>query len=174
MISINEAHELLKQHLKQESLIAHSIAVAKVMKALATELSQDENEWFLIGLLHDIDYDLTYEHPEKHGIIAMDILKLSGLKDYMMDAIRRHSGNETLVTTADKALWCADPVTGLITATALMTPEKQISVIKLNSLKKKFKNKKFAAGANREQIANCSDIGIELDDFLLLALEAMS
>lgn len=174
MISVEQAKELLLKHLRQENLINHSIAVALVMKSLAEIFEQDKDEWYIIGLLHDIDYDLTYDNPQQHSLLAMDLLKDYDLKPYMLDAIRRHSGNEALISIADKALWCADPVTGLITATALMNPEKKVSAVKLSSLKKKFKNKNFAAGANREQIATCQSLSFTIDEFLQLSLDAMS
>lgn len=174
MIDKNDALELLTLHLKDKNLIKHSKAVACVMETLAHNLNQNTDEWYLTGLLHDIDYNQTFDKPEKHGIIAMELLNDLQLPQYMLDSIRRHSGNEKLESLSDKALWCADPVTGLIIATALMNPEKSIKAINLQSLKKKFKNLKFAAGANRQQIASCIDINMELDDFLELSIKAMA
>jgi putative nucleotidyltransferase with HDIG domain len=173
MINREQAMLLLKEHLKNINLQNHCLAVATVMEALALRMNEDVEKWYLAGLLHDIDYDMTFETPEKHALIAMDILKDIDVSDDIRQAIRSHSGNFPLESLMDKALWCADPVTGLILASALMTPEKKISAIKQSSLMKKYKSKGFAAGANREQIASSENIGITLADFLALATEAM-
>lgn len=173
MLDKNQAMLLLKENLNQTNLITHSLAVALVMEKLAEHFHENTEEWYIAGLLHDIDYDQTYDNPKKHGLIAMDILSKYDLPQYLYDAIRRHSGNEELQSLTDKALWCADPVTGLVIASALMNPDKKIASVNLSSLKKKYKNKKFAAGASREQIASCENIGISLEQFLELSINAM-
>lgn len=169
-----EAIKLMKEHIHTKNLQKHSLAVAAIMEKLAQKLNKDEDKWFITGVLHDIDFDYTKDKPEKHGVMAMDILENTEIEDDMKYAIKAHSGNAPLKTALDKALWAADPLSGLIVATALMMPEKKISVIKLKSLKKKFKTKRFAAGANREQIADCQKLDIELSEFLSLGLQAMS
>jgi hypothetical protein len=173
MINRNEAFELLNSNLKNPNLIKHSQAVALVMEALAERFSEDKDTWFITGLLHDIDYDLTFDKPEQHGVLAQEILKDTDISPLMKKAILSHSGNSELSDLLDKALWCADPVTGLVIASALMNPEKSISALQLKSLVKKYKNKAFAAGANREQIASCQNIGLELEDFLEIARISM-
>jgi predicted hydrolase (HD superfamily) len=101
--------------------------------------------------------------------------KQLGANDAICHAILCHNGahGETFQTMMDKALFCADPLTGLITAGALVRPEKKLAFVEAKSIRKRFKEKSFAAGANREQIAKCSEIGLELEDFIALGLEAM-
>lgn len=174
MINREEARELLYAHLKSENLRKHCFATAVIMEELAEKFNADKDEWFIAGILHDIDYEVIGDDFSQHGIKAMELLKDTDLTEDIRNAIRNHGGNGEISSLMDKALWIADPVNGLIVASALMRPDKKISSIELKSLKKKYKNKAFAAGASREQIAYCSELGIELDDYLLLALKAMS
>ncbi len=175
MITRDNAFVLLNSHLKSPQLIKHSLAVALVMEHLATHFQENPDKWYITGLLHDIDYDNTYDKPEQHGLIAMDLLKDTDIEQDMKDAILSHTGNSPINTLIDKALWVADPVTGLVIATALMTEDKRVESVKLSSLIKKFKNKNFAAGANREQIASCESLlNIPLNDFLELSRLALT
>jgi hypothetical protein len=174
MISRDEARELLFTHLKNENLRKHCLATAVVMESLAEKLGGDPETWFLTGLLHDIDLEEVGDDFQQHGLKAMDLLSDIQITDEMKEAIKSHNGHASLEPLLNKALWISDPVNGLIVAAALMRPDKKISTIELKSLKKKYKNKAFAAGANREQIAACTDLGLELEEFLLLALQAMA
>lgn len=174
MITRKEAEELLYSHLKTESMRRHSLATAAVMEGLAEKLGASTEEWFITGLLHDIDFEQTNDKPDQHGVIAMKILENIDIHQEMKGAILSHSGNAPLNTLIDKALWSADAVNGLVIAAALMRPDNSIKNIELKSLKKKYKNRAFAAGANREQIAECSSFGIELDEFLQLSIDALA
>ncbi len=174
MISRNDAKDLLFSHLKNENLRKHCLATAFIMESLASRLDQDPDSWYITGLLHDIDLEHIDNDFSKHGHQARNILKNTDITAEMMNAIIRHSGNEPIQTTIDKALWIADPVNGLIVASALMRPDKKISSIKLKSLKKKYKSKAFAAGVDREQIAYCTNLGFDLDEYLQFSLAAMS
>ncbi len=174
MITREKAFEILKTNLKNENLIKHSFAVAFVMEYLAERFSENKEKWFITGLLHDIDYELTKDNPKSHTLLAEEILQKYDIEDDIINAIKSHSGNFPVLSTLDKHLWATDPLTGLIVATALMNPSKKISVIKLKSLKKKFKSKAFAKGANREQIASCEVFGLSLEEFLTLSLKVMS
>lgn len=174
MISSSEALLLLEQHLKNKNLVKHCQAVALIMKKLAEHFHEDSSEWYLCGLLHDIDYDLTYQQADQHGILAMDILKDTDIPEAVKHSIQAHSGNIPLESLLDKALWVADPLSGLIIACALMTEDKSIKSVKLSSLIKKYKTKNFAAGANRDQIAQCESLlDLPLNDFFELSLEGM-
>lgn len=173
MLSRDEAEKLMREQVNNPNMESHCLAVAAVMEKLAVKLDQDPELWYLTGLLHDVDYEFTRENPDRHGLVAMEILAPYDLPDEMLHAIRSHAGNDTRESILDRGIWAADPITGLIIAAALMRPEKKISAIPLKSLKKKYKSKAFAAGASREQIASCSDLGIELADFLQLSLDAM-
>jgi uncharacterized protein len=174
MISREEAKKLLFEHLKPQNLRNHCMAVAYVMEALAPKMGLDPEECYLTGLLHDIDLDYIGEDMCQHGLKAMELLSDAGFTYEMLKAVRAHTGNEPVENIFDLALWIADPITGLITASAYMRPDRKVSTIELPSLKKKFKSKGFAAGVSREQIMECEKAGIPLDDFLILALKAMS
>ncbi len=174
MISRKEAQELLYSNLKNENLRKHCLATAAVMEKLAENLGTDRDIWFITGLLHDIDLEVIGDEFSLHALKAMELLQDADITHEMKEAIKSHNGHAQRLSELAKSLWIADPVNGLIVAAALMRPDKRISTIELKSLKKKFKTKAFAAGANREQIATCSELGLELDEFLKLALEAMS
>jgi putative nucleotidyltransferase with HDIG domain len=173
-MNLELAEKLMLENLSNPNLQSHSYAVGCVMKKLAQHFGEDESKWEIAGILHDIDYDQTFDNPEKHGFIAMEMLAEHNLDETILHTIKAHAHQELAESIFDKALIAADPITGLITAAALMRPDKSIKTMKLSSLKKKFKNKKFAAGANRDQIKTCENIGIELADFLQLSMEAMA
>ena len=170
-----KAWELVCEHLKSDHLQKHSLAVEAVMQALAERMGEEKKKWALAGLLHDIDYEQTADDFEKHGLISLEILKPFDLDADILHAISAHNPATGIMreTLMDKALFAADPVTGLLTASALVKPSKKLSDVEVSSVKKKFKDKAFARGANRDQIDTCTDIGLERVDFLALALEAM-
>ena len=174
MIDRAQGYEILKNNLSNKNLVFHSIAVARVMEKLAESFGKDADKWFMAGLLHDVDYELTKDDPKAHALKARAILAELNLDEDVLHAIEAHSGNVPLESEIDRHLWAADPITGLIVASALMRPDKKISTITLKSLKKKFKSKAFAKGANREQIASCANFGMEIGEFLQLALDAMA
>ncbi|MBO8158981.1 HDIG domain-containing metalloprotein [Thermosyntropha sp.] len=170
-----KALELLKTYLKNENLIKHSLAVEAVMRGLAERLGEDVDKFGLAGLLHDIDYDSTANDPKLHSILGAQILEDYGFPEDIVYAVKAHNEYHDLERKSliDKALWAADPVSGFITAAALIKPEKKLSAVDLKSLKKRFKEKAFAKGASREQIASCMEFGLELDEFLDIALKSM-
>jgi len=170
-----EALNSVKANVENENLIKHMLATEAIMRALARRFGEDEEEWGLTGLLHDIDMELTEGDMATHSKLGADLVLEMGASDAMAHAILCHNGAHgiPLETKLDKALFCTDPLTGLIIAATLVRPDKKLSGVEVKSLKKKFKEKSFAAGANREQIAQCTEIGIELDEFLKLGLEAM-
>jgi len=170
-----EAYRLIKENVKNKNLIKHMLAVEAIMKSLATKLSEDEKKWGLTGLLHDIDYEITAKDPKMHSIVGANMLKEIGLDDELVNAVRAHNDMHKIErkTLLDKALYCADPLTGLIVASALIHPDKKLSSIDHNFVLKRFKEKAFARGAKREQIKKCSEIGLELEEFVKLGLLAM-
>ncbi|MGI6452502.1 MAG: HDIG domain-containing metalloprotein [Syntrophomonadaceae bacterium] len=171
----DEALNLLKSNLKTPNLINHSLAVEAIMRGLAQRLQEDEEKFGLAGLLHDIDYDFTAEQPEKHALMGAEILARHGLDQEIIYAVKAHNERHGLErkSVLDKALFAADPVSGFITAAALIRPDKDLKEVQLKSLKKRFKEKAFAKGANREHMATCKELGLELDEFLGIALESM-
>ena len=178
MLTREEAYSLLKQYLRDDKLIKHCIAVEAIMRRLATRLNEDAELWSLIGLLHDIDYDITNRDLKRHGLEALKILS-GKLPQIALEAIAAHNENNGFVPSMEKskriaiALRAADHVSGLIIATALVMPHKRIDEIKLSTLKRKFKSKDFAKSVSRERIQKIEELGIALDEFLQLALEAL-
>jgi putative nucleotidyltransferase with HDIG domain len=145
------------------------------MRALAKRLGEDEEEWGLTGLLHDIDVELTEGDMGTHSKLGADLAKELGANEAVVHAILCHNEAHGIPreTKLDKALFCIDPLTGLITAAALVRPDKKLASLEAKSVIKKFKQKGFAAGANRQQITLCGEIGIEFDQFIELGLMAM-
>ena len=168
-----EALDMVFSNVSEQNLRNHMIATEAVMRALAQRLGEDPDLWGLAGLLHDLDYHETIDDFPRHGYVTSELLKDKGFSQEFMDAIVAHAGHIERKTVLDKALFAADPVTGLVVAAALIRPEKKLEPVKLKSLRKRFKEKQFARGADREQIASCEDLEIPLDEFLELSLEAM-
>jgi len=170
-----EALDSVHANVENENLIKHMLATEAVMRALARRLGEDEEVWGLTGLLHDIDVELTEGDMSAHSRLGADLTREMGASEDMAHAILCH--NEAhgvpLESRLDKALFCVDPLTGLITASVLVLPDRSLANLKAKSVGKRFKEKSFAAGANREQIATCSELGIELDEFIELGVEAM-
>ncbi len=172
----NELFKALKEKVKDKHLINHMLATEAVMGAVAKRLGEDEEKWGTAGLLHDIDYEVTKEDPDKHSLIGAEWLKEMGLPDDVVYAVKVHNEKHGLPRNSllDKALYAVDPLTGFITAVALVMPDKKLTTVKVKSLKKKFKDKSFASGASREQIRTCeSELGIPLNEFFEIALKAM-
>jgi uncharacterized protein len=173
MMTRARAGELIEAHLPAINLRRHSLAVAAVMESLAEKFGEDREKWFLAGILHDLDYETTRDDPARHGMETMTLLRDADLPDDLLHAIRAHAAHEPLLQPIDRALWAADPVTGLVTAAALMHPDRKVTSVEVKSLLKKYKTKGFAAGADRTQIASCESLGLTLEDFLALSLLAM-
>ncbi len=170
-----EGLEFLRQHLKNENLINHSLAVEAIMRGLAEYLGQDVEKYGLAGLLHDIDYDVTYDDPHRHSLLGAEMLEEKGLDADIVYAVKVHNDMHGLERKSllDKTLWAADPASGFITAAALVRPDKSLAEVQLKSLKKRFKETAFARGASREQMHSCTELGLELEQFLEISLHSM-
>jgi len=168
-----EALNLVNTQVSNKNLRKHMIAVEAVMQSLAIRLGEDPNLWAMAGLLHDLDYDQTVNDFPRHGFVTEELLKPYNLPAEMFHAIKAHAGHAPRESVMDKAIYAADPITGLLVAAVLMHPTKKLADMDVEFLKKRFREKRFAAGANREQIQSCTELGIELDDFLDLSLKAM-
>ena len=168
-----EAFALIKENLKQANLVKHSLAVEACMIALAKHFQEDQEMWGLAGLLHDLDYDSTYDDPDNHTLQTVRMLEPFNLAPEILNSIKAHNHKAELNSRMDIALYCIDPTTGFITACALMHPSKKLENVNLKRMKKRFKEKAFAKGANRDQIRECSKIGLELEEFLMSCLGAM-
>lgn len=170
-----EAYDLLKKNLKNKNLVKHCLAVEAVMKALATHFSEDIKRWGLAGLLHDIDYGETADDPERHSLLGGEMLEELGLDEEIVYAVKAHNGIHGLPRKKmiDKALYASDPLTGLIVAAALIHPDKKLKAIDSNFVLNRYGEKSFAKGADRDVIASCQELSMELEEFINLSLEAM-
>ncbi len=171
----DEALSLLKKHLQNQNLFKHSLAVEAVMRGLARHFGEDEELWGIAGLLHDIDYEETKDNPSQHSLKGAQILEELGLPDEVVYAVKVHNHNHGLprISKLDKALYAADPVTGLIVAGALIKKEKSLAAIDVQFLINRFNEKSFARGANRETISSCTELGLTLEEFLDISLASM-
>ncbi|MFB0559579.1 MAG: HD domain-containing protein [Dehalococcoidales bacterium] len=170
-----EVLDSVKANVESQNLLKHMLATEAIMRALARRLAEDDEEWGLTGLLHDIDMELAEGDMKTHSKLGADLAKELGASEAMTHAILCHNMTHgvPLETKLDKALVCADRLTGLITAAALVRPDKKIAGLEAESVLKKFKEKSFATGANREDISQCSELGLEPGEFIELGLEAM-
>lgn len=176
-ISREKALELLKKHNKESFHIRHALTVEGVMHYFAEKLgfSDEADYWAIVGLLHDIDFE---EYPEQHCQKAPELLREGGVGEDMIRSICSHGYGICCDIEPEhkmeKVLFAVDELTGLIWSAALMRPSKSVMDMELKSLKKKFKDKKFAAGCSRDIIKTGAErLGIELDDLLLQTIEAM-
>lgn len=170
-----EAWELLNQQVKTDYLIKHSLATEAIMRALAKKLGHDEDLWGITGLLHDLDFDQTADQPERHALVAAEMLA-GKLDDEAVMAIKRHNAGPlglTRETEFDLALTAAETITGLIVATTLVYPDKKLASVKPKSVTKRMKEKAFAAKVNRDHIRLCEQFGLPLPEFAALSVEAM-
>ncbi len=168
-----EALDLVKRHLKNKNLVKHSLAVEACMRAVAARLGQDETKWALAGILHDLDYELTEKSPELHTTETVRILGGLGIGADIIQAIQAHAGKVPCQSLMDWAIYSIDPLTGLIIAATLMHPTRKLKDVDLEFVKRRYKEKSFARGAKREEIEECRNIGLELDEFIAVCLGAM-
>ena len=175
-IDRTQALELLHKHLAQPNMIKHCLASEAVMRALARHLNEDEELWGLAGLLHDLDAEATAADLSLHTHQTVKILGDLGVAPPIIDAIRMHNEeahDQKRSSRFHHALAAGETITGLITATALVYPDKKLASVKPKSVSKRIKERQFAAGANRAIIKECELINIPLPDFCALCLKAM-
>ena len=170
-----EALALMKENIKQKNLRKHCLAVEAVMAELADYFDKNEHKWRLAGLLHDIDYEDTADQPEKHSQLGAEMLSEMGMEEKIVDAVRAHNGMHELPrkTLMAKALYAADPLTGLIVASALIHPEKKLEALDAEFVLNRYGDSSFAKGADRDVIAYCKEMDLELKEFIELSLQAM-
>lgn len=169
------ALEELKARISNQNLIKHSLAVEAIMRGLAELLRKDADIWGLAGLLHDIDYEKTANNPDRHSLLGAEILEDLGVEPEIVYAVKAHNGCHGIERKRkiDKALYCADPVSGLITAGALILPSKRLADVSEDFILKRMSEKSFAKGADRDQIRSCSELGLSLEEFIGTSLQAM-
>jgi putative nucleotidyltransferase with HDIG domain len=153
--------------------VKHSLAVEACMKALAERLGEDVDNWGLAGILHDLDYEITEKSPELHTTETVKILEEIGIEPHIIQAIKAHAAMGPCQTKMDYAIFSIDPLTGLIIAATLMHPSKKLQEVDLGFVKRRYKEKSFARGARREDIEQIREIGIDLDEFISICLDAM-
>ncbi len=170
-----KALEIFGRYNKTESLTRHALAVEGVMRHFAALKGEDQDYWGQVGLLHDIDYE---QYPDEHCSKALEILKAEGYDDAFIRAVVSH-GYEIVNDVKPEhvmeiALFATDELTGLIAAAALMRPSKSVLDLEVKSVKKKWKDKRFAAGVNREIILQgCQMLGMELDEVINETINGM-
>lgn len=165
----------LKARITNMNLIKHSLAVEAIMRELAAIMRDNVDLWGLTGLLHDIDYEKTADNPAMHSIVGAEILENLGLEPEIIYAVKAHNNIHGIdrKRKLDKALYCADPVSGLITASALILPSKKLEDVSADFVLRKMDAKSFAKGADRDQIRTCSELGLSLEEFIAAALNGM-
>jgi putative nucleotidyltransferase with HDIG domain len=170
-----EVLDSIRANVENEDLVKHMLATEAVMRVLARRFGENEVEWGLTGLLHDIDIELTDGDMSSHSRLGADLARELGASEAMAHAILAHNERHgvALETKLDRALFCTDSLAHLIFAAALVRPDKKLAGLEVSSVIKGFNEKGFAAGVSRERIVRCADIGLELDEFIGLGLEAM-
>ncbi|HPF17388.1 MAG TPA: HDIG domain-containing protein [Thermotogota bacterium] len=170
-----QAWELLNEYTKKDSLIKHALAVEAAMRSYAKKFSEDEEAWGIVGLLHDFDYE-KYPTAQDHPFIGAKILQEKGLDETWIKAILGHADytgveRDTLMA---KTLFAVDELTGMITAATLVRPSKKIDDLTVKSVKKKLKDKAFAASVNRDDIQKGVDeLGVDLSEHIQFVIDAM-
>lgn len=174
-ISREESLGLLNEYISNRNMIKHCLATEAIMRSLATRLNADEDQWGLAGLLHDLDVE-THPDLSVHTQETIKILSEKGADPDIIDAIRMHNEkahDAKRHTIFHHALAAGETITGLVIATALVYPDKKLGSVKPKSVRKRFKEKAFARGADREIIKECEHLGLEINEFCDLALAAM-
>jgi len=170
-----EALDILHMYVKNQNLIRHMLAVEAAMRFYARKSDQDEETWGVVGLLHDFDWEI---HPtlEDHPQSGAQILRQHGVPEEIIRAVLSHADHTGIPRQSlmEKALYACDEITGLIVAAALVRPSRSVSDLGVKSIKKKWKDKSFAAGANRDEIQQgTEEFGIELWEHVANVIEAM-
>jgi putative nucleotidyltransferase with HDIG domain len=151
------------------------LAVEAIMRSVAKHFGENEEVWGLVGLLHDVDYEKTEANPERHSLLAAEILKDLVPED-VVRAVKAHNFRHTGVmpeTRMEKALIASDAISGLLVACALVMPSKKLADVKVESIAKKFRDKDFARGAERDRILVCEEIEIPREKFFEIALNGL-
>lgn len=177
-----KAYQILTKYLKNPNLIKHCLACEATMKSLCKRLipnssSAEKEKWAMVGLLHDADYELTKDTPQKHGLLIFEKEDPGKFPNEVVYAIQAHNYEETKIppkSLLDWSIIACDQLTGLIVAAALIHPEKKLVPLTSDFVLKRFQQKAFAKGANRQTIKLCQDkLAIPLVEFVQITLSAM-
>lgn len=171
----DQALQIVRQYVKNDNLVRHMLAVEAAMAAYAKKMGEDESRYRIAGLLHDFDWEIhptLEEHPQK----GADILRQLGVDEDMVQTVLSHADHTGVPRDSQikKTLFACDEVTGLITTVALVRPSKKLADVEISSIKKKWKDKAFARGVNRNDVViGAQNIGIDLWDHIQIVLDAM-
>ena len=163
-----QAFDLFKKYNKSESLLKHALSVEAVMRFMARKAGEDEDKWGIIGLIHDLDYEM---YPEQHCKMTEKILKENNWPEDYIRAVLSHgwglASDVEPQTLLEKTIYAIDELTGLVTTSALVRPTRSVLDMEARSVKKKWNDKRFAAGVNREVIEKGVEmLGVNLDDLI--------
>ncbi len=172
-MNIDQARALAREKTEKDTTYRHLVSVEGVMRRLGRHFDEDEETWALTGLFHDLDQDQTADDPERHAYLAAEWLRQAGVDEAVVNGVLAHGHPEYQRDRMSRAIVAADAVAGLLVAAALVRPEKA-SGMKVSSVKKKLKEKAFAPGVNREEIALAEpNLGLSLDEFIALGIEGL-
>src|SRR6266487_1776302 len=172
-MNIDEAHAFARQHTEKDTTYRHLVSVEGVMRRLGRHFDQDEETWALTGLFHDLDQDQTADDVERHGRLAAEWLREAGVDEDVVNGVLAHAHPEYQRDRMSKGIVAAHTVAGLLVAAALVRPERSQGM-KVSSVKKKLKEKAFAPGVNRDEIAQAEpNLELSLDEFIALGIEGL-
>ena len=170
----DQAFEIVHGRLGDSHLFRHCLATEACMRALAERFGEDADLWGIAGLVHDLDLDECEGDMERHGQVGAEVLRHQDAPEAVIEAVLGHNDKAARASLMARALWVVDPTTGMITASALVSPSKSTSDLTVRSIEKRMKDKRFAAAVNRDQICACEEaLGLCLDDFLSICLGAI-
>src|SRR6059036_1025740 len=167
------ARALARERTEKDTTYRHLVSVEGVMRRLGRHFGEDESAWALTGLFHDLDQDQTADDPERHAYMAAEWLREAGVEENVVNGVLAHAHPEYQRDLMSQAIVAADAVAGLLVAAALVRPDRSAGM-KVSSVKKKLKERAFAPGVNREEIAQAeTQLGLSLDEFLSLGIEGL-
>ncbi len=175
-IAREQALQLLEERVSSPALRKHGLATEAIMRALARRFGEDEDLWGITGLLHDLDLELIGNDMTRHGLVTCDILAERGFPPRALQAIKAHNGDVLGIECTDPfdfALTSAESMTGLISAAALVQPSRALADVKVKSIVKRMKEKRFAANVSRERIRQHESLGLPFAEFCALSIAAM-
>ena len=168
----DKAIALVRDKIDKDITFRHLVSVEGVMRRLAQHFGEDEQTWGLTGLFHDLDQDATAGDAERHAYLAAEWLREAGVDEVVVSGVLAHAHPQFQTDLMSRSIVAADAVAGLLVAAALPRPEKAVGM-KVSSVKKKLKEKSFAPGVNRDEIHACTEIGLDLDQFVALGIEGL-
>ena len=172
-MDVQEARRLAREKTEKDTTYRHLVSVEGVMRRLGRHFGEDESMWAMTGLFHDLDQDQTQDDPDRHAYLAAEWLREAEVDERAVNGVLAHAHEQFRTDRMSKAVVHADAVAGLLVAAALVRPEKAVGM-KVSSVRKKLKEKAFAPGVNREEIAQAEpQLGLSLDEFIALGIEGL-